>query len=210
MSITDKKIREIYPNIMRVALNLTRYNRENAEDLVQKTLTKAFEKQELFKGGNLVGWIVTIMKNIFRDEYRKVKTTIEIQGEEGRNLEKTKWGKKTKTDRVVSVHDLISESDDISEHESDTFDNLNANKANDEYIFLNDSETSSEFLGVNEAINQIGEKCKEILLLITEEYKYKEISERLEIPMGTVMNRLSRCRKKLHQELYGVSEYNEI
>ena len=50
----------------------------------------------------------------------------------------------------------------------------------------------------------------EILLLISEEYKYKEISERLDVPMGTVMNRLLRCRKKLHQELYGLSEYNEI
>ena len=62
MSITDKKIREIYPEIMRVSLSLTRYNRENAEDLVQKALMKAFEKQKLFKGGNLVGWIVRIME----------------------------------------------------------------------------------------------------------------------------------------------------
>ena len=63
---------------------------------------------------------------------------------------------------------------------------------------------------MNEALNKIGDKCKKILLLIAEEYKYKEISERLEVPIGTVMNRLLRCRKQLHQDLYGMSEYNEI
>ena len=81
---------------------------------------------------------------------------------------------------------------------------------NKEYIYLNESETSSEYKGDNEALNQIGAKCREILLLISEEYKYKEISDRLGIPMGTVMNRLLRCRKQLHQDLYGMSEYNEI
>ena len=63
---------------------------------------------------------------------------------------------------------------------------------------------------VMEALNKIGSKCKTILSLIGQEYKYKEISERMDVPMGTVMNSLLRCRKKLHQELYGLSEYNEI
>ena len=46
--------------------------------------------------------------------------------------------------------------------------------------------------------------------MIGKEYKYKEISEHENMPMGTVMNSLLRCRKKLHQELYGMSDYNEI
>ena len=45
---------------------------------------------------------------------------------------------------------------------------------------------------------------------IAEENKYKEISEILDIPMGTVMNRLLRCRKQLSQALYGTSKYNEV
>ena len=63
---------------------------------------------------------------------------------------------------------------------------------------------------VNKELNKMGKKCKEILLLIAEENKYKEISEILDIPMGTVMNRLLRCRKQLSQALYGTSKYNEV
>jgi RNA polymerase sigma-70 factor (ECF subfamily) len=209
MSIFNNNLKTIYPDIMRVAKGMTKNDVHNAEDLVQKTLLKALEKQQLFKGGNLTGWVVRIMQNIFRDEYRKNKTTIELQGEEGRILEKTKWGKLRKKDRVESVHvyDRIPQDGDISKHAHDTFDDLNVN---DEYNFLNEFETRSEFIGITEALNKLGNKCKEILLLISEEYKYKEISERLDVPMGTVMNRLLRCRKKLHQELYGLSEYNEI
>ena len=209
MSIFNNNLKTIYPDIMRVAKGMTKNDVHNAEDLVQKTLLKALEKQQLFKGGNLTGWVVRIMQNIFRDELRKNKTTIELQGEEGRILEKTKWGKLRKKDRVESVHvyDRIPQDGDISKHAHDTFDDLNVN---DEYNFLNEFEIRSEFIGITEALNKLGNKCKEILLLISEEYKYKEISERLDVPMGTVMNRLLRCRKKLHQELYGLSEYNEI
>ena len=208
MSDFNDNLKAMYPDLMRVAMRFTRYDKD-AEELVQKALLKALEKQRLFKGGNQTGWVVTIMNNIFNDEYRKNKMTVEIQGEEGRILKDTKRGNRIKTDRVVSIQDLKRD-DDSSEDENNPFDNINSDKRNKEYIYLNESETSSEFKGVNEALNQIGAKCKEILLLVSEEYKYKEISDRLGIPMGTVMNRLLRCRKQLHQDLYGMSEYNEI
>ena len=41
MSIFNNNLKTIYPDIMRVALKLSRYDRENAEDLVQKALLKA-------------------------------------------------------------------------------------------------------------------------------------------------------------------------
>lgn len=160
MSIFNENLKSIYPDIMRVARKLMKYNDTDAEDLVQKTLLKALEKQKLFKGGNLTGWVVTIMQNIFRDEYRKLKGKEFVE---------------------VDENTLIKYEDD-----------------------------GLEILDVNNALNKIGDKCKQILMLIAEEYKYKEISESLDVPMGTVMNRLLRCRKKLHQELYGSSKYNEI
>lgn len=160
MSIFNENLKSIYPDIMRVARKLMKYNDTDAEDLVQKTLLKALEKQKLFKGGNLTGWVVTIMQNIFRDEYRKLKGKEFVE---------------------VDENTLIKYEDD-----------------------------GLEILDVNNALNRIGDKCKQILMLIAEEYKYKEISESLDVPMGTVMNRLLRCRKKLHQELYGSSEYNEV
>ena len=181
MSIFNNNLKIIYPDIMRVALKLSRYDRENAEDLVQKALLKALEKQKLFKGGNLAGWVVTIMKNIFRDEYRKIK------------------GK---------------EFIDISSEKLSSKDKETLEKGDGEYRELGDIENAvdseNRVDSVMEALNKIGGKCKTILSLIGQEYKYKEISERMDVPMGTVMNSLLRCRKKLHQELYGSNEYNEI
>ncbi len=135
-------------------MKLVRYNEADADDLVQKALLRAFEKQGLFKGGNLTGWIVTIMKNLHIDEIRKVKdkTFVDIE------------------DEVIAI---------TSDHSN---------------LELDDTRS---------ALKRLGNKCQEILMLIAEEYKYSEISNQLEIPQGTVMSRLLRCRKQLYQELYG-------
>ena len=45
----------------------------------------------------------------------------------------------------------------------------------------------------------LGEDCREILTLIGLEYRYNEIAEISGINIGTVMSRLSRCRKKLKE-----------
>ena len=178
MNIFNDNLKTIYPDIMRVAKKMTKYNIDDAEDLVQKALLKALEKQHLYKGGNLTGWVVRIMQNIYRDELRKTK------------------GK-----------DFVDfEDEDLSNRDKDKL----RNKEDDDLKFLNKNETELMFGNVNEALNQIGDKCKKILLLIAEGYKYKEISEKLSIPLGTTMSNLLRCRKKLHQLLYGSSQYNEI
>ena len=51
---------------------------------------------------------------------------------------------------------------------------------------------------IHELINQLTYNLKSTFLLATiEEKSYKEISEILEIPLGTVMSRLNEARKKL-------------
>ena len=160
MNIFNDNLKTIYPDIMRVAKKMTKYNIDDAEDLVQKTLLKALEKQHLYKGGNLTGWVVRIMQNIFRDELRKTK------------------GK------------------DFVEIEENTLPQYDPDQL--------------EIIDINKALSKLGDKCRKILLLIAEEYKYAEISEKLSIPLGTTMSRLLRCRKQLHQQLYGSSQYNEI
>lgn len=53
------------------ALKLTR-DMDDANDLVQDTLLKAFSNEDKFKTGtNLKGWLYTIMKNIFINKYRR-------------------------------------------------------------------------------------------------------------------------------------------
>ena len=54
------------------ALNLTR-DQESAADLVQETYYRAISNQEKFREGtNLKAWLLTIMKNIFINNYRKL------------------------------------------------------------------------------------------------------------------------------------------
>lgn len=56
------------------ALRLTR-SRQDAEDLVQETTMKAYRHREKFAPGtNFKGWISTIMRNTFINQYRKQKT----------------------------------------------------------------------------------------------------------------------------------------
>ena len=52
------------------------------------------------------------------------------------------------------------------------------------------------------ALNQVPEAFREIILLVdVQEFSYKEISEILNIPIGTVMSRLSRGRQVLRTHL---------
>ncbi len=54
------------------AYQLTR-DTEDTNDLVQETLLKAFTYQEKFEEGtNLKGWLYTIMKNTFINNYRRM------------------------------------------------------------------------------------------------------------------------------------------
>ncbi|HCS21226.1 MAG TPA: RNA polymerase subunit sigma [Bacteroidetes bacterium] len=63
--------RESFP-LKHYALQLTR-NPDDAEDLVQETMLKAFMYRNSFADGtNLKGWLYTIMKNSFINNYRRM------------------------------------------------------------------------------------------------------------------------------------------
>jgi RNA polymerase sigma-70 factor (ECF subfamily) len=54
------------------------------------------------------------------------------------------------------------------------------------------------------AFDKISVHYREVVLLAdVQEFSYKEVAEMLDIPVGTVMSRLSRGRKLLRQELAG-------
>jgi RNA polymerase sigma-70 factor (ECF subfamily) len=55
-----------------VAFNLTR-NHSTAEELVLTTIEKAIRYAESFDGENLNAWLVTILRNTFRNEYKSDK-----------------------------------------------------------------------------------------------------------------------------------------
>src|SRR5207253_3410686 len=57
--------------LYRVALRLTR-NAADADDLVQETMLKAYRSWDQYeKGTNAKGWLLTILRNAFINEYRR-------------------------------------------------------------------------------------------------------------------------------------------
>ena len=65
--------------------------------------------------------------------------------------------------------------------------------------------SDSTFAGdLAKAMNQLTPEHREILLLVSvEELNYREISDELRIPLGTVMSRLARARDNLRAILQG-------
>ena len=58
-------------------------------------------------------------------------------------------------------------------------------------------ELSSKAKKALKTIKSMGEKCREILMLAADDLAYKEIAEKIDTPIGTVMSRLANCRKEL-------------
>jgi RNA polymerase sigma factor (sigma-70 family) len=67
----NHKVKDLYKPLKNFALKLTR-DQENAIDLTQETMLKAFTNHDKFREGtNLKAWLYTIMKNIFINNYRR-------------------------------------------------------------------------------------------------------------------------------------------
>lgn len=89
------------------------------------------------------------------------------------------------------------------------------NAAQNEFVVMEDKvDTEAQLLSritlaaVIEKIQALPEDQRAVISLVTlEGYSYRAVSELLDIPMGTVMSRLSRARRTLSDELEdGVSD----
>jgi len=143
------------------ALKLTK-DSEDADDLLQETMLKAYINKEKFETGtNLKAWLYTIMKNTFITNYQ----------------------------RMLRRNTFI-----------DTTDNLH---------YINSSETNINNLAysnfaiddIDEAINKLAENYRIPFLMHFKGFKYHEIAKRLNIPIGTVKNRIHIARKELKDML---------
>lgn len=164
-------VKEQYAPLRGYALKLTRAT-EDAEDLVQETMLKAFNNKEKFAPGtNLKGWLYTILKNLFINDYRK------------------------KVKRVV-VHD-------------DTEKNFYLENAN--YSEKNNGVGRIAMNEIDTAMNALPDNLRVPFMKSYEGYKYSEIAEELNVPLGTVKIRIHVARKKLMETLsnygadYGLS-----
>jgi RNA polymerase sigma-70 factor (ECF subfamily) len=61
---------------------------------------------------------------------------------------------------------------------------------------------SADVLALHQSLAKLDERHRlPVVLFYFQELSYREIAEALELPMGTVMSRLSRARRLLHQTL---------
>ena len=80
MPLTDSLRDDILasvPSLRAFAISLSG-NGDRADDLVQETLLRALANIDSFQpGSNLAAWLFTILRNLFRSEYRKRRREVE-------------------------------------------------------------------------------------------------------------------------------------
>ncbi len=179
--MTDKE-KEAYFNLKFIPFLQQLYNyafyltkdEDDANDLVQDTFIKAFRFMDNFQDGtNEKAWLFKIMKNGFINDYRR------------------------KTNKPVHFSfDTIYEQGD-----SEDSDDLNEIADND-YIQTTDAYKGLIGDEVTRALESLQSDYRQIILLADiEEFSYEELSEILEIPIGTVRSRLFRARNLLKDKL---------
>ncbi len=157
------------------AFSLT-HKQNDAEDLVQEALVKALKNYRQFEQGtNLRAWLLTIIRNSYINQYRKQQRG------------------PTEVD-FSEVEPLVSNDEAVGQVESDEL-------SLDDLKQLETFEDQLEDR-VKKALDELPDEFRQIFLLaVIKNLSYKEISELLNIPVGTVMSRLFRARKQMYKKL---------
>jgi RNA polymerase sigma factor (sigma-70 family) len=141
---------------------------EDANDLIQETMFKAFKNRGRFEDGtNLKAWLYTIMKNTFITNYQR------------------KARRNTFIDSTDNLHYINS---------SDTA--------------INQGETSFKMEDITKAIDNLSDNVRTPFMMHFKGFKYQEIADKLNLPIGTVKNRIHMARKELQSKLYIYASVN--
>lgn len=148
-------------NLLNFAYMLTS-NRDDAYDLLQDTTLKALDNEEKYaENTNFKGWVFTIMRNIFINNYR----------------------------RNVRSATIV-----------DTTDNLYHLNLSQESRFESPEETYGA-AEITDAINEFADEYRIPFSMHVAGYKYNEIAEKMNLPLGTVKSRIFFARKRLQEML---------
>lgn len=161
------------PQLFSTAFRMTR-NRADAEDLVQETFLKAWRSFDSYEQGtNLRAWLFRIMTNTYINKYNaKLRRPTETELDEVEELFLF---------RRMGAFDQSGMSASAEDQMMELF-------------------TDDE---VKNAIEDLPESFRlPVLLSDVDGFSYKEISEMLDVPIGTVMSRLHRGRKAIQKRLY--------
>ncbi|MCD8043626.1 MAG: RNA polymerase sigma factor [Tannerellaceae bacterium] len=157
----QKKLLSMQENMMNFALMLTA-NKDDAQDLLQDTTLKVLDNQDKFVDNiNFKGWVLTVMRNIFINNYHKIVRT------------------QTVVDQSVDLYNL----DVINDSGFDSPDG------------------SYQIQEINKAINALNTELKVPFSMYLSGYKYNEIADKLNVPLGTVKSRIFFARQELQKVL---------
>ena len=138
---------------MSFAFKLTA-NQDSANDLVQDSILKALDNtQKFIRQENFKGWMYTIMRNLFINNYRR---------------------------SVRELNFLDSNFTDYAQ--------IQVAKDDDKF------EETYDLKLLYRIINKLPDDTKQ-------PFKYKEIAEKMDLPIGTIKSRLHFARKKLQKDL---------
>lgn len=135
-------------------------NRDDAYDLLQDTTLKALDNEDKYTDNtNFKGWVFTIMRNIFINNYRRVVRSATI------------------IDRTEDCYHL----------------NLSQDSG------LETPEGSFAAQEITNAINDFPEKYRVPFSMHVAGYKYEEIAEKMQLPLGTIKSRIFFARQQLQE-----------
>ena len=166
-------------SLYRTALRLTRVPAD-AEDLVQETYLKAFRAADRFEPGtNLRAWLFTILHNTARNRVRD-----------------------RARDNVAIDSEAVERAAEAAAFRGAT---SSAGPETPESLLLRDTLAPE----LQAAINALPDALREaVWLRDVEEFSYAEIARMLDIPVGTVMSRISRGRHLLYEQLHHLRPVN--
>ena len=151
----------VQEDLFRFAYKLTA-NREEASDLLQETSLKVLDNEDKFTPEtNFKGWVYTIMRNIFINNYRKVVR------------------EQTYVDTTDNLYHLSLPQD--SGFES--------------------TESAYDLKEIRKVVNSLPQEYRQPFSMHVSGFKYREIAEQMDLPLGTVKSRIFFTRQKLQEEL---------
>jgi RNA polymerase sigma factor (sigma-70 family) len=157
---------KVVPELFQYALRYTN-DREDAEDLLQDTMVRAMKYHNQFEAGsNLKGWLYTILKHTFINEYRR----------------------RSKIQALIIKTDIL------------TAVNLSTGAT------YNTAEGGFIMKDIAKALKAIPELYSIPFISYFEGYKYQEIAESLNLPLGTVKTRIHEARNLLKKYLLTYSK----
>jgi RNA polymerase sigma-70 factor, ECF subfamily len=140
------------------ALSLTA-NLEEANDLVQETMLKAFTHESRFQPDtNLKAWLYTILRNIFINNYR----------------------------RSIKFRSIVDLGTDIGQAEL-------PQSSKDAF----NPESAFRYKEIYSEMDALPEDFRIPLKMYFEGFKYKEIADELNLPIGTIKSRIFLARKQV-------------